>query len=128
MASRYCPLSNEQQRFYILHQINPNSPELHLSWAVEIRGKLDVDKINMSFQHVVNRAPILSAAIVLDDSGSPKLLFKENSKAEIRFKDLTAASEQSKQQTTVDKLIHAEANATEAFSLESGNLYRCHLT
>lgn len=60
--------SRAQKRMYVLQQINTNSTSYNMPFAIELSGKIDVEKLDDSIRRVINRHDIFRTTFhVIDD-------------------------------------------------------------
>ncbi|UKP00593.1 non-ribosomal peptide synthetase [Nostoc sp. UHCC 0870] len=116
------PLSFAQQRFWILAQLEPDSPFYNIPLAVQIRGDIDLDSLQRSFTEVVRRQEILRANF-LNVDGQPVLRIADVCDVKIPVIDLQGLPE-FEQQQQVKEL--ARTQAQQAFDL-AGLLWRVRL-
>ncbi|MDY6921996.1 MAG: amino acid adenylation domain-containing protein [Pseudomonadota bacterium] len=70
------PLSAQQQRLWLLDQIDPGNPAYHVPSVVTIKGDLDPTLLEQAFATVVNRHEGLRACFQEDENG-PRQIFLE---------------------------------------------------
>ncbi|MEA5617543.1 amino acid adenylation domain-containing protein [Cronbergia sp. UHCC 0137] len=113
------PLSFAQQRFWILAQLEPDSPFYNIPLAVQIRGELDLESLQRSFTEIVQRQEILRSHF-LNIDGQPVLRIADVD-VNIPVIDLQGLPESEQQ---VQELARSEAQ--QAFDL-AGLLWRVRL-
>jgi amino acid adenylation domain-containing protein len=64
------PLSFAQQRLWFLHQMEPESPFYNLTFAVRLKGALDVEALRRALAEIVRRHEVLRTTFRADASGS----------------------------------------------------------
>ena len=116
------PLSFAQQRFWILAQLEPDSPFYNIPLAVQIRGDIDLDSLQRSFADVVRRQEILRSHF-LNVDGQPVLRIADVCDVQIPVIDLQGLPE-FEQQEQVQEL--ARTQAQQPFDL-AGLLWRVRL-
>ncbi|MBD2252590.1 non-ribosomal peptide synthetase [Nostoc parmelioides] len=116
------PLSFAQQRFWILSQLEPDSPFYNIPLAVQIRGNIDLDSLQCSFAEVVQRQEILRSHF-LNVDGQPVLRIADVCDVQIPVIDLQGLPE-FEQQQQVQEL--ARTQAQQPFDL-AGLLWRVRL-
>ncbi|MGH1392472.1 MAG: amino acid adenylation domain-containing protein [Trichormus sp.] len=116
------PLSFAQQRFWILAQLEPDSPFYNIPLAVQIRGDIDLDSLQRSFAEVVRRQEILRSHF-LNVDGQPVLRIADVCDVQIPVIDLQGLPE-FEQQQQVQEL--ARNQAQQPFDL-AGLLWRVRL-
>jgi amino acid adenylation domain-containing protein/non-ribosomal peptide synthase protein (TIGR01720 family) len=60
------PVSFEQQRLWVLQQLNPDNAAYNVSAVLQINGELDLAVLHHSFLKLLDRQEILRSAIVLE--------------------------------------------------------------
>jgi len=67
-ADRNAPLalSPAQQRLYFLQQLAPQSDAYHIFAAIELRGALDIAKLQQCINHIAERHEVLRSSIYTD--------------------------------------------------------------
>lgn len=68
------PLSNAQERLWILSQINSDQPIYNLSIAVSLMGQLDIDSLFKSIQAIVDRHEVLRTSFKVVDNVPKQLI------------------------------------------------------
>ncbi|BAB74343.1 non-ribosomal peptide synthetase [Anabaena sp. FACHB-709] len=116
------PLSFAQQRFWILAQLEPDSPFYNIPLAVQIRGDIHLDSLQRSFTEVVRRQEILRSHF-LNVDGQPVLRIADVCDVNIPVIDLQGLPE-FEQQQQVQEL--ARTQAQQPFDL-AGLLWRVRL-
>jgi len=61
------PLSRAQQRLWLIHQIQPDSPMYNMPFAVKVSGKLNIAVLERAFNEIVRRHEILRTTLHVDD-------------------------------------------------------------
>ncbi|MEV2266432.1 amino acid adenylation domain-containing protein [Nonomuraea africana] len=64
------PLSDAQRRLWIIDSLDPGNPAYTLSWAYRIEGSLDHAAMAAAFDALVDRHPVLTHVVTVDD-GEP---------------------------------------------------------
>ncbi|MCY1045881.1 amino acid adenylation domain-containing protein [Corallococcus sp. bb12-1] len=116
------PTTEAQQQLWILSQMNAGgSSAYNLSLSLRLSGVLQVDLLQRSLQHVVDRHEALR--IQLDESGEQQRILPRLT-AGLPLEDLSAlpSDEQSAQLTA-----WYEAEGQSPFDLHRGPLFRAHL-
>ena len=62
-ATRYCPPSSAQRRFWSLQQLNPSATFFNAPFLFRLRGPLDVPLLKRSFDAIVSRHEILRTTL-----------------------------------------------------------------
>lgn len=57
------PLSFEQERLWILHQIDPDSSAYNIGARVTLRGSLDIDALSQALSEIVRRHEVLRSTV-----------------------------------------------------------------
>ena len=81
-------LSYPQQRMWILHQLEPDSPALNSAAAVRLRGPLSLAALNYSLSEIVRRHESLRTTFQLKD-GEPVQVVHEASEWNVSVIDLS---------------------------------------
>src|SRR5690348_6093751 len=58
------PASFAQQRLWLLHQLEPESPIYHIFYIMRLQGKLDLAALTRSLNEIVRRHEILRTTFV----------------------------------------------------------------
>jgi NRPS condensation-like uncharacterized protein len=116
-------LSYPQQRMWILHQLEPNSPALNSAAAVRLRGPLNLAALNYSLSEIVRRHESLRTTFQLQD-GEPVQVVHEVSEWNVPVIDLSLLKDEEQEQalTTV-----TEREAKRPFALAKGPVLRTTL-
>ncbi|MCC5667069.1 amino acid adenylation domain-containing protein [Nostoc sp. CHAB 5784] len=115
------PLSFAQQRFWVLSQLEPDSPFYNIPLAVEIQGDIDLGILQRSFDEMVQRQEILRTTFQSVD-GQPVLRIADFCQINILAIDLQALAANEQQQEIEDLLL-----SQQPFNLEDGPLLRVQL-
>jgi len=100
-------LSYQQQRMWILHQLEPTSAALNSAAAVRLRGPFDVAAMNYSLSEIVRRHESLRTTFELRD-GEPVQVVHEVSEWKLPLLDLSALPE-AQQEQELEALMTREA-------------------
>ncbi|MEO0947266.1 MAG: amino acid adenylation domain-containing protein, partial [Cyanobacteria bacterium J06641_5] len=118
------PVSFAQQRLWLLHQMQPDSPLYNVAAAVRLSGPLQVEKLTQSFQALCDRHEPLRTVFTTDAVGEPQQQILSTVAVEIPLRDLQHL-EPAEQAAEVNRL--ALATAQQPFDLGCGPLLRMTL-
>lgn len=62
------PLASDQERIWFLDQINPGNPAFNIYSALRVKGKLNLDILNQSFQLLLKKHELFRARFVYEDN------------------------------------------------------------
>jgi len=65
-----CPLSFSQQRLWFIDQLTPGNPAYNIAAAVQLKGELNLEALEQSFNQIVKRHEALRTSFTLHD-GEP---------------------------------------------------------
>lgn len=65
------PLSWEQERFWLLHELHPEDAAYNVPVAYRIRGELDRDALLGTFEWIADRHAVLRSSFELGEEGEP---------------------------------------------------------
>ncbi len=116
------PLSFAQQRFWVLTQLEPDSPFYNIPLAVQIQGNIDIEILQRSFNEIVRQQEILRTRFQNAD-GHAVLRIDETVYIDVSVIDLEGFAED-EQQKQVEKI--ALRHSQQAFDL-SESLLRVQL-
>lgn len=112
--------SRGQERLWIMQALHPQSPFYQYGHLYKIRGKLDLELLEKSFQHLLQRQELLRSNFEKED-GRLKLILREESVLRIeKFEISDLQATQKKQQA----LQLAQKQATQIFDLANDPLLR----
>lgn len=114
--------SHSQKRMWVLNQLNPGSPFYNIRQVINIKGKLNADILEDSFNYLVERQASLRTNIVEID-GEPWQKIHKNRKIKINFFDISSSTAGKK--TNEDKIINQEISTP--FKLEKDMLIKVAL-
>ena len=118
------PLSFSQQRLWLLHQLQPESPFYHLPSSIRITGPLNISILEQSLTALCERHEPLRTVFKFDGAGEPVQVIQPVQPWILDCVDLQGlALEQ--QQLQVEE--HASTTAKAPFDLENGPLLRSQL-
>lgn len=117
------PLSFAQRRLWFLHQLDPQSTAYNVSGAVRLRGRLDPDALQRSFEEVVARHESLRTVFPVTD-GEPVQRIMSPFAAPVEIVDLRDLPPGERQRAVEESTDHA---ARWVFDLERGPLIRSWL-
>ena len=87
--ARPCPLSHSQERLWFLEQLNAGSPAYNEAEAVRLKGALDIEVLERSFNVIIARHEILRTTIEARDE-QPKAIVHDS--WPVRFKRIDLRS------------------------------------
>ncbi|HEY4055197.1 MAG TPA: amino acid adenylation domain-containing protein, partial [Kofleriaceae bacterium] len=110
------PLSYVQQRFWVVHQLAPDSAAYNLPFARRLRGPLDVEALRRAIEIVVHRHDALRTVFPVSD-GAPHQAVLAPERIELPTTDVS----------TGDLSALAESVIDEPFDLEARPAWRVRL-
>jgi amino acid adenylation domain-containing protein len=113
------PLSLQQQRLWVLHQLAPESTAYHIPAGLRLRGPLDVPALERALTEIVRRHEVLRTSFPLHGGEPVQRIAPIASAAPVVLPVLDLLEEE------VPRI--AEAEARRPFDLESGPLLRLAL-
>ncbi|HBR48513.1 MAG TPA: non-ribosomal peptide synthetase [Nitrospira sp.] len=117
------PASFAQQRLWFLTQLEPDSPFYNLPAGFRLRGRLDVDLLTVSLNHVIARHEALRT-IFQEIDGQPTQVVLPSVTIEIPIIDLRDIPEESR---AAELTKQSEAEAQRIFDLTRGPLLRARV-
>ena len=123
MSDSQFPLSFEQQRLWLLDQLEPGSPFYNLPHPVRISGKLDVAALEASLNRVAERHESLRTTFH-EENGKPVQRIDQKPDLKIAVTDLMHWPK-AKQNDEAQRVTSEEARAP--FDLQRGPLLRARL-
>jgi len=117
------PLSFSQQRLWFINRLEPDSAAYNISFAVTLKGELDVRVLEQSVNEVVCRHESLRTRFVSID-GQPMQVVTPALNVSLPVSDLAESSEEERQSRR-EKLVIDEAQRP--FDLAHEQLWRAHL-
>jgi len=70
-------LSDEQLRFYFLHQLDPRDPDIHICRTLRVRGPLDVERLRAAVDDLAARHDVLRSCYPEVD-GQPQIWLRDD--------------------------------------------------
>jgi len=117
------PLSYEQQRLWILHQLQPNNAAYNIPLSVRLRGALDHAVLERALSEVVRRHETLRTAFE-NDEGQPVQVISPPQPVSFPLVDLSELSEPAR----AEEVTHYRRSEVETrFDLAAGPLWRARL-
>ncbi|HEY6121541.1 MAG TPA: amino acid adenylation domain-containing protein [Pyrinomonadaceae bacterium] len=117
------PLSFAQERLWFLDQLEPENAAYNIPRALRLRGTLDKEALQQSFNAIIARHEVLRTSF-LNDSGKPALSIDQEAAVQVQHRDLRhlprAKHEEVSQATAADE-------ARRPFNLAQGPLLRASL-
>jgi amino acid adenylation domain-containing protein len=122
-AGVHAPLSFGQERLWLTHLLEPDSPVYNMPICLELRGKLDVSALERSLTEILRRHEILRTSIVIRE-GEPRQQVVPHCPVTLDVVDLSGqpASERKTQ-----ALECASREGRRPFHLETGVVLRASL-
>jgi amino acid adenylation domain-containing protein len=117
------PLSFAQQRLWFLDQLEPGSSSYNICRAIQIRGRLDLDKLRQSLEAIVMRHEILRTTFASHDGRAVQVIHP-NARSPFALIDLTECPA-TEFRAEVERLATHEQQAS--FDLTEGPLLRTKL-
>lgn len=117
-SSEPVPLSFSQQRFWFMHQLDPNNPTYNMHEAWEVKGALNRAALERALNRVVARHDALRTTIGLQDD-VPVQILHPDVELNIPLKDLSDLPEKT---AALREIARQEARGI--FDLEIGPLLR----
>ncbi len=116
-------LSFAQQRLWFLDRLNLQSIQYNLAIGLVLKGSLNIDALNESFNAIIKRHKVLQAYFV-EDNGQPVQVFNQEVKMPMEFIDLQNIPYNNRKAKVVQL---AEQEAKTPFNLEKCPLIRSKL-
>jgi amino acid adenylation domain-containing protein/non-ribosomal peptide synthase protein (TIGR01720 family) len=117
------PLSLMQERLWFLDQLEPGNTSYNMPSVVRLRGPLDVDALERSFQSLVQRHETLRTAFPSVE-GQPRQAIVDRLEIDLRVIDLSDIGNERRE---AEVRHRAETEASTPFDLASGPLFRTQL-
>ncbi|HEV7924065.1 MAG TPA: amino acid adenylation domain-containing protein, partial [Verrucomicrobiae bacterium] len=117
------PLSFVQQRLWFLQQIEPESTAYHISMAIRLIGKLDVQALQKALQAIIQRHEILRTTFASAD-GNPSQIIAPVGPMAWKMSDLRETP-QPERDAHMQRLVREES--VRAFDMARGPLLRLTL-
>src|SRR2546423_3033102 len=117
------PVSFAQQRLWFLDQLEPGSPFYNLPQVISIKGNLNVDALQRTFNEIVNRHEALRTTFSAGPEGARQVIAKTLA-IEVPVVDLTIVPKP-EHDLTVATLAREEARRP--FDISTGPLLRARL-
>jgi len=117
------PMSFAQQRLWLVHQLNPDSPAYNWASGLRLKGRLDVVALEKTLSEVIRRHEILRTTFVVVD-GRPLQIINSAKPVTLPITDLTTLPEEHREEQA-RRLFKQEAQ--QPFDLEKDSLIRVML-
>ncbi len=117
------PLSYAQQRLWFLQQLEPESTAYHIPAAVRLKGQLNIEALEKSFNEIIKRHEILRTTFTTIN-GTPMQVVSSQSNVKLKQTDLSALPPEERE-ARMRELLESENNRP--FDLTKGPLLRLHL-
>ena len=111
------PLSHAQERLWFMHQLDPESTAYNMHEAWQLRGPLDVDRLQSAFAQIVQRHETLRTTFHADN-GQPMQTIQPQMPVTLAQIDLRSVA-----QPLAEARRLAEEAAKRPFNLETGPLF-----
>ena len=98
-------LSFPQERMWLWDQLAPHSPLYNVPYALRIRGALNVEALQRSVDHILDRHEVLRTCYSLAD-GQPVQTIHSSRPVELTVHDISALPEKEKELTAQDLANH----------------------
>jgi len=118
------PLSYSQQRLWFLDQLDPGSYSYNLFAAYQLKGNLNVEALEQSFNEIIRRHEVLRTVFQLKN-GNPIQVVIPNLTINMPLVDLRALASEATHRTEVRRMFTDEAQRP--FDLATGPLVRITL-
>ncbi|MEW6738221.1 MAG: condensation domain-containing protein, partial [Acidobacteriota bacterium] len=116
----YCPLSYDQERLWIIDQMEPGNPSYNIYTAGSFTGFLDIAIVEKAFNEIVRRHEILRTAFVVVDE-QPVMVISPELKITLLVEDLRSWPED---QRNAEALRRVNEHAGRPFDLTQAPLVR----
>lgn len=107
------PLTPNQHRIWTLDRIHPGNPAFNIPAAVRVRGKLQIEVLNIGYSYLISRHDILKAQIIIENDNVYQLI-KDIVPALIPVEEISEGAIQTKLQEESDR----------SFNILEENLFR----
>ncbi|MEU7291924.1 amino acid adenylation domain-containing protein [Streptomyces exfoliatus] len=114
------PLSHAQERLWLLHQLDPESPAYNEPLLYRIHGDLDVEALRAALRHLVDRHDVLRTSLVLEDD-RPVQRVEETARVELTVADLRGAGDGGAEDAARERI---RTEVATPFDLAAGPLFR----
>jgi amino acid adenylation domain-containing protein len=114
-ARRRFPCSAGQRRFWVLNQLDPGNPSLHVAVRWRLEGRLATSEIERAFQLIIERHEVLRTCFVEED-GEPLQLVEPHVAFRVPEVDLSSLP-QAEATAEVERISRLEARTS--FDLQS---------
>jgi len=89
------PLSYAQQRLWFLDQLDPDSPMYNIPWAIQLRGLLDKDALQVAVNAIVARHEVLRSRF-RNTNGNATLTIEDDLSLDIEWEPVVAENLQAR--------------------------------
>ena len=117
------PLSYAQTRLWFLDQLGGANAAYNISFAVRLKGRLDIRALERSFSEIIRRHEVLRARF-LSEEGQARQVIDPPYAVELEPSDLSGADESAQQSMTRSAVMQ---QAQQPFDLGTGPLVRVRL-
>ncbi|HEX2190628.1 MAG TPA: condensation domain-containing protein, partial [Longimicrobiaceae bacterium] len=117
------PVSFAQQRLWLVHQLEPESPAYNMAVALRLRGRLDAGVLRRSLDALVRRHESLRTVFAVR-GGQPVQVVREAGAAALRVADLRGLPRSAREEAAADLALR---ESLRPFDLAEGPLFRTTL-
>ncbi|KZN66281.1 non-ribosomal peptide synthetase [Pseudoalteromonas luteoviolacea] len=117
-------ISFDQQRLWLLDQIEQGSTQYNLCRGFELSGKLDIDALNHAFQSIVSRHHVLRTTFQTTVSGDARQTISEDFEVALPVVEIPGLSAEQQKQAT---LQHMQTETDKVFDLSRDLMLRVKL-
>ncbi|MBV9774521.1 MAG: amino acid adenylation domain-containing protein, partial [Gemmatimonadetes bacterium] len=122
---RPLPLSFQQQRIWLLEQMEPGSPLYNVPVAFRFRGALDPELARRALNQVAQRHAILRTVYTVDDAGEPVQVIRADLSLPLPLDDLRSIADDDEREAEAHRLSLVEASRP--FDIGRESSYRARL-
>jgi FkbH-like protein len=115
-------LSDEQLRFYFLHQMNPADPDIYICRTLRLTGELDLERLRRAVRELAKRHDILRCYVPTVD-GQVRLSLHDSVESALHFVDLTEQPEPARD-AELTRLLAEHAHVLTPLHIDSDVLFR----
>lgn len=119
----FCPLSYDQERLWVIDQMEPGNPAYNIYTASRLTSALDVEILRRAINEIVRRHEILRTTFALSGS-QPVMVIAPELKLDLPVEDLRALPESEREREALKRI---NEHAAEPFDLMRGPLIRVGL-
>ena len=116
------PLSQEQQRLWIINKIDSNNPAYNIPFTYRLKGNINVEVLNKSFTTLIERHKVLKS--IIWSEGTTPVCSLSDKTYNINYIDISFEAEDGKPER-IQEILSKETRTN--FDLENGPLIRLTL-